>query len=162
MEMAEEKKRWVQLVLCLVIPLFTGGIAALLSMEGMKRFESMAKPPLTPPDWVFAVVWTTLYLMMGYASYLVWRYGAPKKRLNRALVWYGAQLAANLVWSPLFFRWEMHLASLIWLVLLLGLAIITAGCFRKLVRKAGCWMLPYLGWLLFAGYLNAGVWILNR
>lgn len=156
------KRQWTGLAVCLAIPLAAGGFSAFWSMDGMKRFEQAVKPPLTPPGWVFAIAWAILYLMMGYASYQVWRSGAPRKRIDRALAWYGAQLAANFWWSPLFFRWEMYLAALFWLVLLLVLAVMAAIRFGKCQRKAGYLMILYLCWLLFAGYLNAGVWLLNR
>lgn len=77
-----------------------------------------------------------------------------------ALVW--RQLAANFLWSPLFFRWELYLAALAWLAVIIVLILVTMARFRRVDRKAGLLIVPYLCWVLFAGYLNAGVWLLNR
>lgn len=150
-----------QLILFLAIPVAVGLVSAILSMRGMKRFAAVAQPPLAPPGWLFPVVWTLLYLMMGYASWRVRQTDVPLRR-ERALRWYGAQLAANFLWSPLFFALSAYLPALLWLLVLVGLATGTMLSFRKLDRTAGLLLLPYLCWLLFACYLNAGVWALNR
>ncbi|MBE5793832.1 MAG: tryptophan-rich sensory protein [Clostridiales bacterium] len=156
------RTNWKWLLICLAIPVGIGILSALVSMDGMKRFEQVAKPPLTPPGWLFPVAWTLLYLLMGYASYVVWRSDASKQQIDHALLWYGAQLAANFLWSPLFFQWDLYFAALLWLVVMLLLIVITMVRFWRVDRKAGILILPYLCWVLFAGYLNAGVWILNR
>ncbi|MBO5501079.1 MAG: tryptophan-rich sensory protein [Clostridia bacterium] len=158
----EKRTNWKWLLICLAIPVGIGLLSALVSMDGMKRFETVAKPPLTPPEWLFPVAWTVLYLLMGYASYVVWRSDAPVHQIDHALVWYGAQLAANFLWSPLFFQWNRHLAALMWLVLIVFLIVVTMVRFWRVDRKAGLLIVPYLCWTLFAGYLNAGVWLLNR
>ena len=92
---------WKRLLIALGIPLAVGGLAALLS-GGMTNYGAMNKPPLSPPGWVFPVVWTILYLLMGYASYRVLELGVGKER-HKALLLYGAQLAANFIWPLLFF-----------------------------------------------------------
>ena len=119
------RTNWKWLLICLGIPVIVGGLSAWVSMDGMKHFEQVAKPPLTPPGWLFPVAWTILYLLMGYASYVVWRSDAPKGQIDHALRWYGAQLAANFLWSPLFFQWNLYLAALLCLVVMLVLIIIT-------------------------------------
>lgn len=156
------RTNWKWLLICLGIPVIVGGLSAWVSMDGMKHFEQVAKPPLTPPGWVFPAAWTILYLLMGYASYVVWRSDAPKRQIDHSLRWYGAQLAANFLWSPLFFRWELYLAALAWLAVIIVLILVTMARFRRVDRKAGLLIVPYLCWVLFAGYLNAGVWLLNR
>lgn len=150
-----------QLIVFLAIPVAVGLVSAFLSMRGMKRFAAVAQPPLAPPGWLFPVVWTVLYLMMGYASWRIRQTNAPLRR-ERALRWYGAQLAANFLWSPLFFALAAYLPALLWLLVLVGLATGAMLAFRRLDRTAGLLLLPYLCWLLFACYLNAGVWVLNR
>jgi tryptophan-rich sensory protein len=138
-------------------------LAGLLTQNATELYGQMAvKPPFSPPAWLFPVAWTILYLMMGYASYLVWRSQGSKKQIEKALTWYGAQLAANFLWSPLFFQWKMYLAALILLIVLVVLVVITLLRFRQLNATAGWLLVPYLCWLLFAGYLNAGVWLLQR
>ena len=142
-----------------MIPLGVGAVASILSLEGMAAFGEIKTPPLTPPRWVFPVVWTALYLMMGAASYL-----AAGKRCadsEAALTVYGCQLALNFAWPVLFFRFRFYLFAFMWLLALWLMVIATAALFHKLSRKAGLLMLPYLIWVTFAGYLNLGVYILN-
>lgn len=150
------------LIICLLIPLAVGGLAAALTMGSMEQFAALAQPPLSPPGWVFPVVWTILYLLMGWASFLIWKSGAPQAAKKRALGLYGAQLAVNFVWPLLFFRAGLYGFALIWLVILLVLVAETMLAFGRIDRRAAWLLAPYLLWLLFAAYLNAGVWLLNR
>lgn len=150
------------LIICLLIPLAVGGLAAWLTMDSMAQFAALAQPPLSPPGWVFPVVWTILYLLMGWASFLIWKSGAPQAAKKRALGLYGAQLAVNFVWPLLFFRAGLYGFALIWLVILLVLVAETMLAFGRIDRRAAWLLAPYILWLLFATYLNAGVWMLNR
>ena len=150
------------LIICLLIPLAVGGLAAWLTMDSMAQFAALAQPPLSPPGWVFPVVWTILYLLMGWASFLIWKSGAPQAAKRRALGPYGVQLAVNFVWPLLFFRAGLYGFALIWLVILLVLVAETMLAFGRIDRRAAWLLAPYLLWLLFAAYLNAGVWLLNR
>ena len=150
------------LIICLLIPLAVGGLAAALTMGSMEQFAALAQPPLSPPGWVFPVVWTILYLLMGWASFLIWKSGAPQAAKKRALGLYGMQLAVNFVWPLLFFRAGLYGFALLWLVILLVLVAETMLAFGRIDRRAAWLLAPYLLWLLFAAYLNAGVWLLNR
>ena len=87
----------------------------------MAQFATLAQPPLSPPGWVFPVVWTILYLLMGWASFLVWKSDAPQVEKKRALTLYGVQLAVNFAWPLLFFRAGLYGFALVWLVILLVL-----------------------------------------
>ena len=150
------------LIISLLIPLAVGGLAAWLTMDSMAQFAALAQPPLSPPGWVFPVVWTILYLLMGWASFLIWKSGAPQVAKKRALGLYGVQLAVNFVWPLLFFRAGLYGFALIWLVILLVLVVETMLAFGRIDRRAAWLLAPYFLWLLFAAYLNAGVWLLNR
>lgn len=150
-----------KLIICLAIPLAVGGISALLTKNGMEKFKSLNQPPLSPPGWLFPVVWTVLFLMMGAASYLVWRSGRPSRSVRRALLLYGVQLGFNFLWSILFFNLSLYLAAFIWLVALWLLILAAAVEFYRVSRGAGYLMVPYLLWVAFAGYLNFGVFLLN-
>ena len=150
------------LIICLLIPLAVGGLAAWLTMDSMAQFAALAQPPLSPPGWVFPVVWTILYLLMGWASFLIWKSDAPQAAKKRALGLYGVQLAVNFVWPLLFFRAGLYGFALIWLVILLVLVAETMLAFGRIDRRAAWLLAPYFLWLLFAAYLNAGVWLLNR
>ncbi len=153
--------KWKILGVCIAIPLIVGGISALLTMGGMAAFQAANKPPLTPPGWLFPLVWTILYMLMGIASYLVITSGKNQGEIIRAWGLYALQLAVNFFWSIIFFNWEAYLLAFFWLVLLWVLIIITQKKFGQLVKAAGYLLFPYIIWVTFAGYLNFGVYLLN-
>lgn len=155
------KPNWKKLLLCIAIPLGVGALSALLTMDGMKTFAEIEKPPLTPPGWVFGVVWTILYILMGVASYLVLTSGKEPKAIRDALTLYGIQLGFNFFWSIFFFNYSLYLFSLFWLILLWVLILATLVRFNKISNLAGDLILPYLIWVTFAGYLNYGIYLLN-
>lgn len=153
---------WKKLIPCLLLPLLAGGLSSLLSGDIQAVFDALQKPPLTPPGWVFPVVWTVLYLMMGLASYLVLASSAGEEKIRGALTVYGLQLFANFFWPILFFRLEAFLPAFLLLLLLFALILLTIGRFRALSRAAGLLLLPYAVWVAFAGYLNFSICLLNR
>ena len=156
------KIKWKPLLLALALPLAVGGFSAFLTRDGMRAFASLRQPPLSPPAWLFPVVWTLLYLSMGLASYLVWVSGVSDRQRDRALTVYGLSLAANFLWPILFFTVQAWLAAFLLLLLLWALVGIAALLFGAITPRAGKLLLPYLAWLTFAAYLNLGVWLLNR
>ena len=107
----------------------------------METFEMVNKPPLSPPGWLFPVVWTILYVLMGIASYLVLTSGKPD---DIALKAYGIQLAVNFMWPILFFNLNLYLFSFIWLVALWLLVYQTIRLFWSASKTAGALMIPYL------------------
>ena len=153
-----DKKR---LIICLAIPLVVGGAAGLLTMNSMEAFEALNQPPLSPPGWLFPVVWTVLYVLMGIASYLVSVSDAPHKEKARALWTYGIQLAFNFLWPIAFFNLKWYLFAFLWLVILWILILITALRFGRIRKPAGYLLVPYLLWVAFAGYLNLAIYLLN-
>ncbi len=136
-----------------------GLLAQLFSGAGSAFYETLQQPPLSPPGWVFPVVWTLLYAMMGAASYQIWSSEADGRR--GALVLYAAQLAVNFLWTIVFFRFRLIGPAVAVLALLCVLVALTALRFWKIRPSAGLLLVPYLIWILFALYLNVGVWILN-
>ena len=156
------KIKWKQLILCVAIPLAVGGLSAFLTRDAMKSFERLNQPPLSPPMWLFPVVWTILYILMGIGSYLVLnsggRYGGERKK---ALTVYGVQLAFNFLWTIVFFNLGWYLFAFVWLVVLWGLILWTFLLFHRQSPAAGWMLLPYLAWVAFAGYLNFGIYLLN-
>lgn len=150
------------LIPAIALPLAVGAAAGFLTKDGMAMFAAIDKPPLSPPGWLFPVVWTALYIMMGIASALVWSAGVSPARQDRALTVYGLSLLANFVWPLIFFGMELYLIAFFWLLLLWALVAICTLLFWYISKVAGKLMLPYLAWLTFAAYLNLGVWILNR
>lgn len=143
------------------IPLAVGVVSSLLTSDAMKIFHFMNKPPLAPPGWLFPIVWTILYLMMGLASYYVFRSEADPAVKRTGLLLYGAQLIFNFFWSLLFFNASLYLIAFIWLMVMWALIIATMFYFHKADRKAGWMMLPLTVWTTFAAYLNLGIYILS-
>lgn len=153
-----QKIQWKNLISAIAIPLAVGGLAALLNQTGISQFATVNQPPLAPPAFLFPVVWTLLYILMGIASYLAATSGASN---DTALVLYGLQLLFNFLWSFFFFHFQWYLFSFIWLVVLWLLILATAISFYRISKPAGYLMLPYLLWVTFAGYLNLGIYLLN-
>ncbi len=148
------------LIIAVVIPLAVGGISSLIVGSGFEVYSSaVTKPPLSPPDWLFPVVWTALYILMGVSSYLV--YEKDKSDAKQPLAVYAVGLALNFMWPIFFFSLSAYLFSFIWLLVLWSLVIVTAVMFSRASRLAGLLQIPYVLWLTFAAYLNLSVYILN-
>lgn len=150
---------WKNLITAVAIPLAVGGLSAWITKDGMKAFETVNQPPLTPPMWLFPVVWSILFVLMGIASYLV---VMQKGEDMKALTLYTVQLIFNFFWSIWFFNLGWYLFAFLWLVALWILILATTVAFYRISKPAAWLMLPYLVWVAFAGYLNLGVWWLNR
>ena len=151
-----------QLIPAILLPVAVGAAASFLTRDGIEMYPVLIKPPLSPPAWLFPLVWTALYILMGTASALVWSAGASIPRRDRALTIYALSLVANFVWPLIFFGLELYLVAFFWLLLLWALAAVATLLFWYINRSAGRLMLPYLAWLSFAAYLNFGVWLLNK
>ena len=142
------------------IPLAVGGLATLLS-GGMDTYQVMNQPPLSPPGWLFPIVWAILYVLMGEAAYRILTSGADKVKIKKAMLAYGAQLLLNFLWPLLFFGEQLYLGAFLLLIALWIAILITARRFSQVDETAGDLLLPYLLWVTFAGYLNLGVYLLN-
>ncbi len=153
--------RLKSLLINILVPILTGGLSALLTMDSMETFERINKPPLSPPGWLFPVVWTILYLLMGISSYLVSSSDADKKEKNTALAVYAIQLFFNFFWSIIFFGMGNYLFAFIWLVVLWVLILANIILFYRISKPAGLLLIPYLLWVTFAGYLNFAIYLLN-
>ena len=149
-----------KLLLFLAIPLAVGGLATALS-GGMNTYKTMNQPPLSPPGWIFPIVWTILYLLMGYASYRVYTNNTPKEDRKKALTFYGIQLFFNFLWPIIFFRFEAYWLAFAILLTLWVFIYLTMHLFSEIDENAENLLIPYLLWVTFAGYLNLGVALLN-
>lgn len=129
-----------------VLALAVGGAAGAAARAGMDAYDLLTKPPATPPDRLFPLVWTLLYLLMGIAMGRVWR----------------VQLGVNGFWPVVFFLWQEHGAAFFLLAGLIALVLAMSAQFSRRDPAAAWLCVPYLLWLLFAAYLNLGVWLLNR
>lgn len=150
-----------ELAISILIPLAVGAVSSFLTRSSMMVFQSLNKPPLSPPGWLFPVVWTVLYILMGIASYIIYRQGEEKIEVKEALRIYAVQLVFNFFWSIFFFRFEWYLFSFLWLVVLWMLILVMILRFWKISPTAAYMLLPYLIWVTFAGYLNLGIYMLN-
>ena len=151
--------QWKKLIPCLLFPLAVGLLDGLLTLSSMSLLDAVHKPPLSPPGWLFPVVWTILYLLMGFASYLVL---VSEKPGQTAWKLYVIQLIFNFFWPIFFFNLEQYLLSFVWLLLLWLLILATILWFSRSSKLAGYLLIPYLLWVTFAGYLNLGIYFLNR
>lgn len=150
--------QWKSFITAVAIPLAVGGLSALLTRKSMELFYLVEKPPLSPPALLFPIVWTLLYILMGIASYLVYRH---KPESGRGMLFYALQLGFNFLWSVFFFNQQWYLFAFLWLVILWLLILITLAEFYRISRPAGILLIPYLLWVSFAGYLNLGIYLLN-
>ncbi|MCI9110874.1 MAG: tryptophan-rich sensory protein [Bacilli bacterium] len=135
------------------VPLLIGGIVAFITMPFID-YESLVLPPLAPPSFLFPVVWTILYILMGISAYLV------SKKETVPMIYY-VQLLVNACWSIIFFVFKLRLFAFIWIILLIILVVKMIIAFYKIDKVSAYLQIPYLLWILFAGYLNLGIYLLN-
>ncbi len=139
-----------------------GGLSALLTRKGMEFFNAaVQQPPFTPPPWAFGVAWALLYLLMAIGMARVQLRQADADG-SKSLYLYLAQLAFNFIWSLIFFNFQAYLIAFLWLIALWVLIFQMTRAFEEIDKTAARLQIPYLLWVLFAGYLNFGVWFLNR
>ena len=138
-----------------------GALSGFLTKAGVARYEAAAqKPPLTPPGWVFPVVWGILYVLMGLGAARIYLTPASDAR-SRALGLFLLQLAINFLWSIFFFNGRLYFFSFLWIMGLWGMILLMMTAFLPLDRWAAAMQIPYLLWVTFAAYLTFGVWRLN-
>jgi len=157
----QKEVNYKMLALFIFIALLAGGIGALLG-GNMDDFESLNKPPFSPPAILFPIVWTILYVLMGISSYIICSNKTDQKFKNKASMIYILQLIVNSLWSLFFFRLNMLLFAFIWLLLLIILVIIMIVKFYNIKPIAAYLQIPYILWLLFAAVLNFSIYLLNR
>ncbi len=146
----------------IAIPLTVGILSAALTRENMDIYERLNTPPLSPPSILFPIVWTLLYILMGISSAMVYtnRLGF-REAAKKGLTAYAVSLVLNFSWSIIFFNLEAAFFALLVLVALLFSIIKTIIEYRKVYPTAAYLQIPYALWVAFAGYLNAGIWLIN-
>lgn len=156
------KKQWPTYLIWILATEAVGALSAFLTRQGMDLYSNeIAKPPLSPPSIVFPIVWVILYALMGFSAARIYL-SPPSENRSNALLLYVVQLAMNFVWSIIFFNFEAFGLAFFWLLVLWILILWMTLTFRKIDPLAALLQIPYLIWGLFALYLNAGVWVLNR
>lgn len=151
-------KIFISIFICLGIG-FVGSIATQSSVDTW--FTTLNKPSFNPPSWLFAPVWTTLYILMGVAAGIVWSRGFHHVWVKTALYHFGFQLVLNAAWSIAFFGYQSPLVALFVIIALIVLVLITFKWFKIVNNLAAYLLIPYLLWLLFAAALNFEIWRLN-
>jgi translocator protein len=152
----------MKLIISILIPLLVGSTAGFFTSSGVNGWYAAAnKPWFNPPNWLFAPVWTTLYIMMGIALFLVWKTNADKTVKQTALILFAVQLTLNFFWSFIFFKtqqlgWAFAEIIAMWIMILL-----TILWFGKISSTAAWLLVPYISWVSFASVLNYALWKLN-
>ncbi len=148
-------------IISVFIALGVGGLAAFITRNSMDIYEEIITPPLAPPSILFPIVWTVLYILMGISAAMIFKSCAARKEKTAALTTYASSLAVNFAWSIIFFNFNAFLIAFIWLLFLLYLVIKTVLLYKPLNSVSAYLQIPYVLWVIFAGYLNFAIWILN-
>ncbi|MBK6634550.1 MAG: tryptophan-rich sensory protein [Chitinophagaceae bacterium] len=152
----------MKLFISILVPLLVGAVAGLFTSSGVNGWYAVAnKPWFNPPNWIFAPVWTLLYILMGIAFFLVWKASADKNVKQTAMILFSIQLILNFFWSFIFFKlqqpgWAFAEIILMWVMILL-----TILWFGKISAMAAWLLVPYICWVSFATVLNYSIWKLN-
>ncbi|MFA6296946.1 MAG: TspO/MBR family protein [Candidatus Paceibacterota bacterium] len=153
---------FIKLIIAILISEIIGSIGSIFTISSIGRwYTTLARPELAPPNWIFGPVWTTLFALMGIASFLVWQKGLENKKVRTALVLFIIQFTLNILWSFVFF-WLHNPGGAFIEIIFLWIAIFaTIISFFKVSKCAGYLLIPYILWVSFAGYLNYMIWVLN-
>jgi len=152
-----------KLVVSIIACLAAGAVGSIFTRQAIPTwYATLEKPAFNPPDWLFAPVWTLLYLMMGVAAFLVWRKGLENRQVRIALIVFLIQLVLNALWSVVFFGLESPLYGLIVIAALWVAILFTVLKFYRISLAASVLLWPYLLWVTFAAVLNVSIWLLNR
>ena len=152
-----------KLVIAIVVSELAGVIGSVFTISAIPNwYAGLVKPALNPPSWVFGPVWTTLYLLMGVAAFLVWKKGFERKDVKLALGIFSVQLFLNAIWSIIFFGLHSPSGTLVEIIFLWLAILATIIVFAKISKPAAWLLVPYILWISFAGYLNYSIWTLNQ
>ncbi len=152
-------KKFKVYTISILIALVVGGLSAFLTGDQMNVYSRLIQPPLAPPSWLFPVVWSILFVLMGISAARIYLSDSFDK--GSALTVYALQLVVNFVWSLIFFNMQAYYLAFFWLLLLLALIIIMIYKFYQIDPVAAYLQIPYLLWVTFAGYLTLSIAILN-
>lgn len=156
-------KNGFKLFIALALPQIAGISGALFTETGAESwYQQINKPEWNPPGWLFGPVWTTLYILMGIAFYLVWNSKQPASLKKTAMMLWAAQLVFNFFWTVIFFQlhlieWALAEMAVLWLLI-----FVTIVAFARINRLAAWLLVPYISWVSFAFLLNGSIYLLNR
>lgn len=153
----------LKLIVSIGICLIAGAVGSIFTMPSIPTwYATLNRPAIAPPNWIFGPVWTTLFILMGIALYIVWQKGADKKDVKSAVILFGTQLLLNIFWSILFFGMQRPLYSFMEIIFLWLAILATILAFFKISKTAGWLLIPYILWVSFASYLNLAFYLLNK
>lgn len=153
----------VKAIIAIVIPLMVGATSGFFTISGVESwYQTIQKPSWNPPNWIFGPVWTTLYVMMGIALFLVWKEDTSEELKKIAIALFAVQLTLNFFWSFIFFNQQQPGWALVEIIAMWFFILLTIFAFAQ-VNKTAAWLLvPYISWVSFASILNYTIWQLNR
>lgn len=152
----------MKLFISILIPLLVGGVAGFFTSSGVEGWYALAnKPWFNPPNWIFAPVWTALYILMGIALYLVWKSDAARSVKQTAVILFAVQLTLNFFWSLIFFKLQQTGWALAEIIAMWVMILLTIFAFGKISSTAAWLLAPYICWVSFASVLNYAIWKLN-
>jgi Tryptophan-rich sensory protein (mitochondrial benzodiazepine receptor homolog) len=155
-------KTWGKLLLSIFIAELMGIIGSIFTVNAIPTwYATLNKPSFSPPNWIFGPVWTTLFLLMGVAAFLVWNKGINTEGVRKAMWVYRLQLFLNVWWSIIFFRLHSPVGALVEIVLLWLVIAANIFVFSKISKPAAYLLVPYILWVSFAAFLNYSIWSLN-
>lgn len=153
------KINWKKLIIITIVTFIVGSFFSFFTMNNMDTFKELNKP-INVPGIIFPIVWSILYLLMSISLYIVLE--KDNKNKQKAIISYVVQLIINSLWSLIFFGFEAYLFSFIWIILLLISVVVMIINFYKVNKTTAYLHIPYVLWIIFAGYLNLGIYLLNR
>jgi tryptophan-rich sensory protein len=163
LEKRKSMKLATKIIILIIICLGIGYFAGMVTQNGIETwYSTIEKPSFNPPNWLFAPVWTVLYICIAVAGGIIWDKIDTHPLAKKALLYFAIQLILNTVWSFLFFGLKNPLIALIEIIVLLLVIYETYILFSKINKTAGYLFIPYLLWVSFAMFLNASIWWLNR
>ena len=153
----------IKAIVCILLCLSAGGIGSVFTSSAIPEwYATLVKPSFSPPNGIFAPVWTILYIMMGLAAALVWQKGLQNPQVRTALIAFLIQLILNMIWSVLFFGLRAPLYGLVDILFLWGMILVTIARFSRVSISAALLLIPYILWVTFATGLNFGIFLLNK
>ncbi len=155
-------QRLSKLIISILVPLAIGGLGAFFTAGGVDGwYLTIQKPAWNPPNWIFGPVWTTLYIMMGIALYLVWKSDASQILKKTAIAFFTVQLLLNFFWSIIFFHQQQIGWALVEIMVMWVAILLTIFAFANVSKLAAWLLVPYIAWVSFASILNYTIWKLN-
>jgi tryptophan-rich sensory protein len=153
----------IKTIFCVLLCLSAGGIGSTFTASAIPEwYATLNKPSFSPPNWLFAPIWTFLYILMGLSAALVWQKGLRNPQVRTALVVFLIQLTLNMIWPAIFFGFRSLIFGLVDILFLWAMILVTIARFSKVSIPAAALLIPYILWVTFASGLNLGIFLLNR